>query len=272
MKFSTSKAILHTFKKEGRIGKKKNRQRKPKAADETGLAATNLLNKIKMAPTTGNLGSSKETSTESKGIDGFVMERGGIIDNAITRIQINQNELLLQQQALSRRMNEKLFAERLNNNTQNFTGIPQQSAGLNTLLHTELQQKLLVESVIQRANVDFLLTNQLNQQIMAAQTKQRQFMQLNLLQNLNQSASSFFPGMNIRETFNESAPLSYIPTMNEQISPKDTMNSLMNLQYYSNMRRDSMTNNAFNRQDLLHLGSIPTKKVCSGDFRLSSFF
>lgn len=38
IKFSTSKAILQTFKREGRIGKKKTRQRKPKTSKGNGYA------------------------------------------------------------------------------------------------------------------------------------------------------------------------------------------------------------------------------------------
>ena len=37
IKFSTSKAILQTYKREGRIGKKKTRQRKPRTIKKQGL-------------------------------------------------------------------------------------------------------------------------------------------------------------------------------------------------------------------------------------------
>lgn len=38
IKFSTSKAILQTYKREGRIGKKKTRQRKPRTTKKQSIA------------------------------------------------------------------------------------------------------------------------------------------------------------------------------------------------------------------------------------------
>jgi len=44
LKFSTSKAILQTYKKEGRIGKKKNRERKTKVVNAVFLVNINPSN------------------------------------------------------------------------------------------------------------------------------------------------------------------------------------------------------------------------------------
>lgn len=64
MKFSTSKAILQTYKKEGRIGKKKNRERKTKVVNAVFIANINPL-----APQSSTI-SQMTSITEIKGSKG----------------------------------------------------------------------------------------------------------------------------------------------------------------------------------------------------------
>jgi len=256
LKLSTSKAILQTYKKEGRIGKKKNRVRKTQVikvalstinSKESGLTPSFKINFKNLSADLRR----ENPNFELDLLKNMIAEKHTNVNRTLANAQNNNTySLKPHQHTMLTEFNKNRMINTSLLNSNFCTGAPRSISGLCNGIpsNVDLQYKTLLDSVLQRSNSGLIFMNQLNQQNLNAQNNLYQSYQTNFLQNSNVLSQNLIE-MNAARTENIYSCSNYgiLPT---------------NLQQNAISLSRSIRLNPFNLQIYQFPGTFPTKRVC----------
>lgn len=293
MKFSTSKAILQTYKKEGRIGKKKKRERKPRVVNTVIVATINPLNNNVIPYMALNQVKNDQNQPTLPTIsDQLKVSNSLIADACMNQIQRNPIEIGLNQILAANASQDNLNRAAVSNSFQKQQSLMKTQTNLgilNNLSLVELKHQALLNSILQGQIPNTMaatnpiaqqqqqllalknrqqlqqcaLQQQLQQQLLIQQQQQeqqRQQQQMMLLRNLNMQNQL------LMEIDSLQSPIQ--PTLGtlglDPSFPSDVFSRASAMQGLLNLNKNPILN-PINLQEYRQLGSEPLKRICFGD-------